>query len=107
MKLVEQPLIKGTDPRFKLIDEACFASKNLYNSTRYAIRQLFFAGKTVPTYAKIAQTLKQTEPFKALPAKVAPWVGRPVCQDWWNFWKAHRAYKKTPAKFTGKPALPP
>jgi putative transposase len=106
MKRVEQTLLKDTDPRFKLIDDACFASKHLYNYTLYHIRQLFFAGKKVPTYAKMAKTLKQTEPFKALPAKVAQWVVRQVCQDWWNFWKAHRAYKKNPAKFTGKPALP-
>ena len=106
MKLVEQTIIKDTDPRFKLIDEACFASKNLYNFTLYYIRQLFFAGKKVPSYAKIAKKLKNTEPFKALPAKVAQWVVRQVCNDWWNFWKAHRAYKKNPAKFTGKPALP-
>jgi hypothetical protein len=31
MQLVEQHLIRRTDPRFVVIDQAAFASKNLYN----------------------------------------------------------------------------
>lgn len=106
MKLVEQTIIKDTDPRFQWLDEACFASKNLYNFALYLLRQAFFSGQKVPHYAQLAKQLKHTEPFKALPAKVAQWVLRQVCTDWQSFWKAHRAYKKNPAKFTGKPALP-
>ena len=106
MKLVEQHIIDRQDPRFAVIDSACFASKNLYNATLYILRQAFFDHRRVPTYAKLAHTLKETPEFQALPAKVAQWVVRQVCGNWDTFWKAHTAYQQCPNKFTGRPKLP-
>jgi len=106
MKLVEQHSIDRHDPRFAMIDPACFASKNLYNASLYILQQAFFHHDHVPTCAQLAHTLKETPEFRALPAKVAQWVIRQVCADWDNFWKAHAAYQKCPAKFTGRPKLP-
>jgi putative transposase len=40
MQLVEQHVIESSDPRFVLIDEAAFKSKNLYNAALYLIRQI-------------------------------------------------------------------
>ena len=105
MKLVEQHSIDRQDPRFAVIDPACFASKNLYNAALYILRQAFFAHEHVPNYAQLAHTLKDTPAFRALPAKTAQWVVRQVCGDWSNFWKAHIAYQECPAKFTGRPKL--
>jgi putative transposase len=106
MKLVEQHVIDHQDPRFAVIDPACFASKNLYNAALYILRQAFFAGDRVPSYAQLAHTLKDTPEFRALPAKAAQWVIRQVSSDWDNFWKAQHAYRKSPGKFTGRPKLP-
>ena len=106
MKLVEQHSIDRYDPRFAVIDPACFASKNLYNAALYILRQNFFDHERVPTYAKLAHTLKDTPEFRALPAKVAQWVVRQVCGAWDTFWKAHSAYQQCPDKFTGRPKLP-
>lgn len=41
VKLVEQHIIKASDPRFGAIDAAAFASKNLYNAANYLVRQAF------------------------------------------------------------------
>ena len=41
MQLVEKHMISKTDARFALIDRAAFASKNLYNTALYEIRQHF------------------------------------------------------------------
>ncbi len=41
MQLVEQHVIKRGDPRWRKIDEAAFASKNLYNAANYMVRQSF------------------------------------------------------------------
>ncbi len=106
MNLVEQHVIDRQDPRFAVLDAACFASKNLYNASLYILRQAFFNDGRLPTYAKLAHTLKDTPEFRALPAKVAQWVVRQVCGDWETFWKAQAAYQKCPAKFTGRPKLP-
>jgi putative transposase len=106
MKLVEQHIIDRQDPRFAVIDPACFASKNLYNVALYILRQSFFDHGRVPTYSKLAHTLKDTPEFRALPAKVAQWVVRQVCGNWDTFWKAYTAYQKCPSRFTGRPKLP-
>ena len=46
MQLVEQHLIRKTDPRYAAIDRAAFASKNLYNQANYQIRQAYiYEGK--------------------------------------------------------------
>ena len=37
----EQIIIKKDHPKFKIIDEMCFNSKNLYNEANYVIRQEF------------------------------------------------------------------
>ncbi|MGD0878029.1 MAG: hypothetical protein ABSA01_07775 [Anaerolineales bacterium] len=70
MKLVEQHIIDRQDPRFSVIDPACFASKNLYNAALYILRQRFFDHERIPTYAKLNQMLKDTTEFRALPVKV-------------------------------------
>ncbi len=41
MQLVEQHVIKRTDSRYQAIDQAAFASKNLYNLANYHMRQSF------------------------------------------------------------------
>jgi len=41
MQLVEQHLIRKTDPCYASLDAAAFASKNLYNPATYQIRQAF------------------------------------------------------------------
>ena len=106
MQLAEQHIIDRQDKRFAVIDPACFASKNLYNAALYILRQSFFKHESVPTYAKLAHTLKDTPEFRALPAKVAQWTVRQVCGAWDTFWKAHSAYQQCPDKFTGRPKLP-
>ena len=71
MKLVEQHIIKRTDPRFQRIDEAAFASKNLWNAANYLVRQSFiFEGKYLNTVAVFHQ-IKSHEAYQALPRKVS------------------------------------
>jgi len=41
MKLVKQHVIDRSDPRYKAIDAATFAAKNLYNAALYVIRQTY------------------------------------------------------------------
>jgi putative transposase len=41
MQLVEQHVIRDTDPRYGAIDRAAFASKNLYSAANDIVRQSF------------------------------------------------------------------
>jgi len=38
---VERHIIKHTNPYYKLLDEFCFMSKNLYNFANYNVRKRF------------------------------------------------------------------
>jgi len=43
MQLVERHVIKQTDACCQAIDQAAFASKNLYNAANYEVRQAFMS----------------------------------------------------------------
>src|SRR6516165_8381159 len=106
MQLVEQHLIRKTDPRFAVIDQAAFASKNLYNQATYQIRQAFIhEGKYLP-YAEIFHRIKHMECYHALPAKVANSMLILLHNNWIAFFEALEAYKADPSRFTGRPRLP-
>ena len=51
MQLVEQHVIRRNDPRYNVIDEAAFKSKNLYNAALYEIRQAFIHESIYLPYA--------------------------------------------------------
>jgi putative transposase len=106
VKLVEQHLIRKSDPRYASIDAAAFASKNLYNQATYQIRQAFIhEGKYLP-YAEIFHRVKLMDCYQALPRKVSNSVLILIHQNWVAFFKANQAYKEDPSKFLGRPKIP-
>jgi putative transposase len=76
MRLVEQHIIEQGDPRLKQIDQAAFASKNLYNSANYLVRQSFI------------------------------FQGVYLDKAWKAFFEAMAEWREHPEKFTGRPKLP-
>jgi putative transposase len=72
--LVEQHMIKGSDPRFKQIDAAAFAAKNLYNLGNFTIRQSWLFGDGYIPFAQLYHRLKGTDAYRALPRKVCQQV---------------------------------
>jgi len=76
MQLVEQHYISKNDPRYAIIDEAAFKSKNLYNAANYEIRQSFIHEATYLDYNEIQRRMQSHEEYKALPAKVIQQVLR-------------------------------
>jgi hypothetical protein len=65
MKLVEQHIIKRSDPRYKRIDEAAFASKNLWNLANYYVRQAFIHEQTYLDNTAVYQLVKVSDAYKA------------------------------------------
>ncbi len=106
MKLVEQHVISRRDPRYAVIDQAAFKSKNLYNAGNYEVRQAFFADGTYLTYNEVQRRMQSHEAYKALPAKVSQQVLMQLAHDWESFFKARAAYNKDPSMFLGRPRLP-
>ncbi|MBE3559220.1 MAG: IS200/IS605 family element transposase accessory protein TnpB [Ktedonobacteraceae bacterium] len=106
MQLVEQHVIDRSDPRYCVIDEAAFASKNLYNAALYLVRQSFIHKKKYLGYQEVQKQMQSYEAYKALPAKVSQQVLMQLDRNWKAFFEAMQAYKEDPSGFQGRPRLP-
>lgn len=106
MQLVEQHVIDKHDPRYSLIDEVAFKSKNLYNAGNYEIRQSYIHTGKYLNYNEVQRRMQSHEAYKALPAKVSQQVLMQLHHDWESFFKARDAYTLDPSKFFGRPKLP-
>lgn len=115
MQLIEKHVISNNHQFYKEIDGLSFASKNLYNKANYFIRNdyfnklkennIFFTNKYL-SYFELFHILKNTEEYKALPAKVSNSVLQVLDKNWKSFIKAVCQYYKTPKKFKRIPKLP-
>jgi putative transposase len=106
MQLVEQHCINKSDPRYALIDEAAFKSKNLYNAALYEMRQAFIHQGVYLSYEEMDKRMQSHEAYKALPAKVSQQVLRQLTEAWKAFREAKAAYEEDPSRFTARPKLP-
>ncbi len=106
MQLVEQHIIDRNDPRYRVIDEAAFASKNLYNAALYVVRQAYIHEEKYLNYNAMDKIMQSHEAYKALPAKVSQQVLRLLDKNWTAFFEGCKAYEEDPSKFTGRPKLP-
>jgi len=106
VQLVEQHCIRKSDPRYVIIDEAAFKSKNLYNAALYEMRQAFIHHGISLSYEEMDKRMQSHEAYKALPAKVSQQVLKQLAEAWKAFREAKAAYEEDPSKFTGQPRLP-
>ena len=109
---VEKHQIKPSNRYYKLLDELCFKSKNLYNTGLYVERQALLEKdpsfkdiKFIPEFTLI-DYLKESESFKALPCSISQQILKKVTQNFQSFFKATKDYNKHPDKYLGKPKLP-
>jgi len=73
MVLVEKHMIKHKHKNYNELDNLCWLSKNLYNSTLYNVRQYYFENKKLLKYQIINKMYVDTNnsDYRALPAKVS------------------------------------
>jgi len=106
MQLVEQHVIDRKDPRYRVIDQAAFASKNLYNAALYEMRQAFIHEGKYLDYHEMDKRMQSHEAYKELPAKVSQQILMLLDKNWIAFFESRKAYEEDPSKFTGRPRLP-
>ena len=106
MQFVEKHVIDRKDPRYSIIDEAAFKSKNLYNAANYEVRQSFIQEETYLYYNEVQKRMQSHEAYKALPAKVSQQILMVLDKNWKAFREALKAYYEDPSKFLGRPRLP-
>ena len=106
MQLVEQHVIDKNDPRYAMIDEAAFKSKNLYNAALYEIRQSFIREGEYLNYNEMQRRMQAHEAYKALPAKVSQQILMVLDRNWKSFFEVLEAYNEDPSKFLGVQSFP-
>lgn len=103
---VEQHQIHKTHPSWKLIDELCFKSKNLYNYANYLIRQEFINNNKWIQYNELFQLCKDSEPYKEIGSNVGQQTLKILDKNWKSFFVAIKDWSKNPSKYLGRPKLP-
>ena len=106
MQVVEQHIISNHDPRYRVIDAAAFAAKNLWNAANYLVRQSFIHEHVYLDNIKVYHLIKSHEAYKALPAKVSNQVLIQLHKAWVAFFEAMEAWRQDPSSFLGRPKLP-
>ena len=108
MKVIrtEQQRIKKSHPLWKVIDEMCYHSKNLYNEANYTIRQEFISSGKYISYASMNKEFKTHENYKLCMSQPANCTMRLLDKNWKSYFEAIKDYSKNPSKYLGKPKIP-
>lgn len=102
----EQIVIRKEHPKFKIIDEQCFHSKNLYNEANYVIRQEFIENGNYISYYDMNKEFKTHENYKLTFSQPANCTLRLLDKNWKSYFKAIKDWKQHPEKYLGMPKLP-
>lgn len=103
---VERHIINKNHKAYKLFDEYCFKSKNIYNLANYTQRQRFINGDKVLKYVDLSKALNKTEAFKDIGSNSAQMTLRVLDKAWKSFLISVKDHKKNPSKYLGKPKMP-
>ncbi len=103
---VEQIVIKKNHPKFKIIDEMCFHSKNLYNEANYVLRQEFIENNNYVSYYDMNKEFKTHENYKLCMSQPANCTLRLLDKNWKSYFSAIKDWQKHPDKYLGMPKLP-
>ena len=102
----ERIIIKKDHPKFQLIDEMCFNSKNLYNEANYAIRQEFIENNNYISYYDMNKEFKTHENYKLCMSQPANCTLRLLDKNWKSYFASIKDWKKNHSKYLGMPKLP-
>ena len=103
---VEQKVITPNHPKYKIIDEMSFNSKNLYNEANYVLRQEFINNGNYISYYDMNKEFKTHENYKACGSQPANCTLRLLDKNWKSYFKAIKDWKEHPEKYLGMPKLP-
>ena len=91
MQLTERHRITRNNKMFKLCDDICFASKNIYNRSLYLIKQDWINNKSYSVLNNLNEIMKHEDCFKAIPCNVAQQTIRMVQKTYKSYFKLIKA----------------
>lgn len=106
MLRVEKHDIKRSHRIYKVVDDLCYKSKNLYNYANYIVRQEYIKNENYINYYDMKKELKTHEPFISLGSQAAQQTLSILDTAWKSFFAAIKDYDKNKHKYLGRPNLP-
>ena len=107
---VEKHIIKENHKYYKMLDEYCFKSKNLYNFANYHVRKRFIESGEWLKYNEMDKLFKQEGKdfdYRNMPvASSAQQCLRLLEKNWKSFFASVKDWAKHKDKYTGRPKLP-
>ena len=107
---VEKHIIKSNNKYYKILDEFCFKSKNIYNFENYHIRKTFIDTGIWLKYNKLDKMLKQKDmdfDYRNMPtAQSSQQCLKLLDKNWKSFFKSIKDWVKHKDKYSGRPKLP-
>ena len=91
---------------WKICDEYCFKSKNLYNYANYIIRQRFINNKGIPTHIDLSKEIKHDQQFINLGSNSSQQIIKLLCKNWKSFISLVKKYDNNPLSLLGRPKMP-
>ena len=103
-------IIKKSDDLFKIIDDLCWRSKNLYNYANYMVRQEFINTSKEKEqglrkhavwikYQQLCKDCKTADCYKAMKASSSQQTLKLLDKDWKSFFEAIKIWKTNPNLF--------
>jgi putative transposase len=103
---VEQHQIKKTDSIWKIIDDLCWKSKNVYNCANYIIRQEFINNHRWIRYNELDKLMQKQDCYYELGSQCSQQTLKILDKNWKVFFTSIKDWKKNPKKYLGRPKLP-
>lgn len=104
MNRVERHIVDSSNH----LKDLAFRSKSLYNAATFIMRQNFIHNNKIIGFYVMDKILRRDyeNDYRGLPAQTSQQILRLVEKNWKSFFKAVKAYKNHPDKFTGRPKMP-
>ena len=103
---VEQQIIRENNPIYKIADQYCFYSKNVYNAANYIIRQEFINNKNKLSAYDVQKLMQTMDCYKECGSQAAQKTIQLLDKAWKSYFVAIKDWKKNPDKYLGMPKLP-
>lgn len=121
VRRVEKHIIKRNHPDWDMCDELCFNAKNLYNKVNFIIRSAFLGklenieeykdliknDKFIDGYDLIKRMTELNDcDYRSNKVQSSQQIILQLITIWKSYFKALKAYKVNPSKFSGRPKMP-
>lgn len=103
---VEQHYINTNSVHYKIVDDMCLMSKNIYNLTNYYLRQEYIKNHNYLLCNDMQSKMKTEECYKELGSNTGQVTIKMLDRAWKSFFISLKDYTKNPSKYYAKPKIP-